>query len=456
MSHGGGPADRRTALDWFIHSEVTGSVILLVGTVAALLWANSPWADAYHRLAQTEISIAVGPSTVALSLQHWINDGLMVVFFFVVGLEIKRELSVGHLASLRRATLPVAAAVGGMVLPALLYASLNAGGPGARGWGVPMATDIAFALGIMALLGSRVPMALKVFLTALAIADDLGAVLVIALFYTERIRWEALAVGAAVLALLALTIRRDVRQPIVYAVLFVGVWVAIFKSGIHATVAGILIAMLVPVRPRLAASEFLARASAELDALRASELTRDSVLSNQAQLDALVALDDAATDMRPPGLTLERFLHPLQAFVILPLFALFNAGVSLGGRGPAALAEPITLGVIVGLVVGKAAGVLLLSWLAVRAGRAMLPEGATWLQIAGVGLLAGVGFTMSLFVSELAFGAGDRLDAAKLGILIASLTAGTCGYLVLRAVLPATTGPTHSSRAPGGPSCPRS
>jgi NhaA family Na+:H+ antiporter len=307
-----------------------------------------------------------------------------------------------------------------------------------------MATDIAFALGIMALLGPRVSMALKVFLTALAIADDLGAVLVIALFYTERIRWEALVVGAVLLAVLALVIRRDVRRPIVYAVLFVGIWVAIFKSGIHATVAGILIAMLVPVRPRLAASEFLARASAGLEALRASDLTRESVLSNQAQLDALVLLDDAATDMRPPGLTLERFLHPLQAFLILPLFAFFNAGVSLGGRGLAALAEPVTLGVIVGLVVGKVVGVALLGWLAVRAGRAALPEGITWSQIAGVGLLAGVGFTMSLFVSELAFGAGAQLDAAKLGILIASLTAGICGYLVLRAVLPVTTGPARS------------
>jgi NhaA family Na+:H+ antiporter len=444
MTHGNGQ-DRGTVLDWFIRSEVSGSVILLACTVAALVWANSPWADAYHRLAHTEIAIGVGTSTFALSLQHWINDGLMAVFFFVVGLEIKRELSVGHLASARRAALPVAAAVGGMALPALLYASLNAGGPAARGWGVPMATDIAFALGILALLGSRVPMGLKVFLTALAIADDLGAVLVIALFYTETVRWEALAVAVFLLVVLALVIRHDVRQPIIYAVLLLGVWLAIFKSGIHSTVAGILIAMLVPMRPRLAAGEFLARASAELDTLRASELTRDSLLSNQAQLDALVALDDVATDMRPPGLIFERFLHPIQAFVILPLFAFFNAGVSFGGRGLAVLAEPVTMGVIVGLVAGKLVGVSLLAWLAVRAGYASLPEGVTWPQIAGVGLLAGVGFTMSLFVSELAFGAGALVDAAKLGILVASLTAGLGGYLVLRAVLPVGSGPTHSN-----------
>jgi NhaA family Na+:H+ antiporter len=442
MAHRDDPPPR-TVLDWFIHSEVAGSVILLACTVAALVWANSPWADAYDRLTHTPIAVSVGGSTFALSLQHWINDGLMAVFFFVVGLEIKRELSVGHLASARRAALPVAAAVGGMVLPALLYASLNAGGPGARGWGVPMATDIAFALGILALVGPRVPVGLKVFLTALAIADDLGAVLVIALFYTEQIHWHALAGAAALLALLAWTIRRDVRQPIVYAILFLGVWTAIFKSGIHSTVAGILIAMLVPVRPRLTASEFLARAAAHLDALRAAPLTRDSILSNEAQLDALVALDDVATDMRPPGLTLERFLHPIQAFAILPLFAFFNAGVSLGERGLAALGEPVTLGVIVGLVAGKLGGVSLLSWLAVRAGYASLPEGVTWPQIAGVGLLAGVGFTMSLFVSELAFGAGASLDAAKIGILLASLTAGVGGFLVLRAVLPATSGPAR-------------
>lgn len=447
MGHEAGPS-KSAALDWFIHSEVTGSIILLASTAAAMVWANSLWAEAYDRLAHTKIAISLGTYTFALSLQHWINDGLMVVFFFVVGLEIKRELSVGHLASVRRAALPIAAAVGGMALPALIYAAVNAGGPGARGWGVPMATDIAFALGILALLGSRVPMGLKVFLTALAIADDLGAVLVIAVFYTEQIRWDALASGAVLLVLLALAIRRDIRQPALYAILFIGVWVSIFKSGVHATVAGILVAMLVPVRPRLAATEFLERASAELDALRASELTQESVLCNEAQLAALVALDDAATDMRPLGLTLERFLHPLQALVILPLFAFFNAGVSLGGRGLAALAEPVTLGVIAGLVIGKLVGVSLLSWLAVCAGYAGLPEEVTWSQVAGVGLLAGVGFTMSLFVSELAFGAGELLTAAKVGILVASLTAGLSGYLVLRVALPVTTAPAHSRSAP--------
>jgi len=434
MARGSGPA-KRSVIDWFIHSEVTGSIILLVCTATALAWANSPWAEVYFGLAHTKVTIGLGSHAFALSLQHWINDGLMTVFFFVVGLEIKRELSVGHLASAHRAALPIAAAVGGMLAPALIYASQNWGGPGSRGWGVPMATDIAFALGILALLGSRVPMPLKVFLTALAIADDLGAVLVIALFYTAQIRWAALVLAVGLLVVVALMIRRDVRQPIPYAVLFVGIWASVFASGVHATVAGILIALLVPVRPRLTAVDFLERVMSGLDALRASGFTRDSVVSNETELDALAALDDAATEMRPPGLTMERFLHPIQALVILPLFAFFNAGVSLGGRGWDALAEPITLGIIGGLVIGKLVGVFLLSWLTVRAGYASLPDGVGWAQVAGIGLLAGVGFTMSLFVSELAFGAGSQLDSAKLGILVASLAAGLTGYLVLRIAL---------------------
>jgi len=437
-------ASRSTVLDWFVRSEVAGSVILLACTVAALVWANSPWAAAYFALVHTKLALVFGTSTFALSLQHWINDGLMVAFFFVVGLEIKRELSVGHLSSLRQAVLPVAAAVGGMVVPAAIYLSFNTGGPGARGWGVPMATDIAFALGILALLGSRVPTGLKVFLTALAIADDLGAVLVIALFYTEQIRWGALGAALFFLLLVALAVRSGLRRPVLYALPILGVWVAVFASGVHATVAGILVAMVVPVRPRLAPVAFLGTVSDTLEALRTADLTRESVLADEAQLDALVTLDDAATDMRPPGLTLERFFHPIQAFLILPLFAFFNAGVDLTGRGRDALVEPVTLGVIVGLVLGKLLGIGLSSWLAVRSGYTSLPEGVTGLQIAGVALLGGVGFTMSLFVSELAFDAEALLNAAKLGILVASSTAGVCGYLVLRTALPP---PPSSSNA---------
>ena len=431
---------RGSVLDWFIHGEAAGSGVLLACAVAALVWANSPWSDAYFELAHTKITISVAGESLALSLQHWINDALMVVFFFVVGLEIKRELVVGHLASVRRAILPVAAAVGGMVCPAAVYALLNSGGPGADGWGIPMATDIAFALGILALLGSRVPVGLKVFLTALAIADDLGAVLVIALFYTAGIHWVALGAAAVCLLLLGWMIRAGLRSPVLYAVLVFCVWLSVLASGVHATVAGILLAMLVPVRPRLSPAEFFERVSEGLGALRAGELTRDSVLADEAQLDALMMLDHAATDMRPPGLTLERFFHPLQAFFVLPLFAFVNAGVSLDGRVLEALRHPVTLGVMAGLVLGKVVGIWLMSWLAVRLGSARLPDGVTWLQVAGAGLLGGVGFTMSLFVGELAFETEALLSAAKLGILAASLIAGVTGYVVLRAGLPARPG----------------
>jgi NhaA family Na+:H+ antiporter len=434
---GGRRSEPSTALGWFIHSEVAGSAALVACTVAAMLWANSRWAELYFGLAHTPIAIAVGPHALTLSLRHWINDGLMAVFFFVVGLEIKRELTVGHLSSVRQAVLPVAAAIGGMAVPALLYVALNAGGPGAGGWAIPMATDIAFALGVLALLGDRVPAGLKVFLTALAIADDLGAVLVIALFYTQEIRWAALAGAATALVLLALVARTGLRRPISWAVLVAAVWLAVLLSGIHATVAGILVAMVVPVRPRLGPSEFLATATEAYEALRRTELTRDSVLADEAQLDALTALDDAATDMRPPGLVLERFLHPLQAFLILPLFALVNAGVQFGeSRVLETLRDPVALGVIAGLGLGKVAGISLATGAAVASRAARLPEGITWGQIAGAGLLGGIGFTMSLFVSELAFEAEALLNAAKVGILTASLASGALGYLVLRAALP--------------------
>jgi NhaA family Na+:H+ antiporter len=330
-----------------------------------------------------------------------------------------------------------------MIGPAAIYLAFNASGPGARGWGIPMATDIAFALGILALLGPRVPVALRVFLTALAIADDLGSVLVIAFFYTEGIRWSALGAALVLLPVVALTMRFGIRRPLLMALPIAGVWMAVLASGVHATVAGILVALVVPMRPRLAPADFLATVTGALAALRTADLTRDSVLTSDAQLDALVRLDDVATDMRPPGLTLERVLHPIQALVILPLFALVNAGVDLTGRGLEALADPVTLGVIAGLLLGKPLGIGLSCWLAVQSGHARLPDGVTGLQIAGVGLLGGVGFTMSLFVSELAFGTGPLLGAAKLGILAASSAAGLSGYLVLGAALPRSS----SSRA---------
>ncbi|HOX24752.1 MAG TPA: Na+/H+ antiporter NhaA [Candidatus Krumholzibacteria bacterium] len=414
----------------FVRSEVSGSVVLLACTAFALALANSPWRSWYDDLAHTPLGVSWGSAAFTLSLQHWVNDLLMVLFFFVVGLEIKREVLVGELSSVEKATLPVAAALGGMVVPAALYTLLNAGGPGAPGWGVPMATDIAFALGILAMLGRRAPLGLKVFLTALAIADDLGAVLVIALFYTEQIAVVALLVAAALLGLLLLAARAGVRRPEVYVALGLGVWAAVLASGVHATVAGVLVALTVPVRARRDPAEFRATSAAALAELERGDLTRESMLGDDRQLACLEALHDAAGDMVPPGLALEHRLQPVQAWLVLPLFAFFNAGVNLAGGSTAPATVP--LGIMLGLVVGKPLGIGLFSWLAVRSRRGRLPDGVSWIQLWGAGALAGVGFTMSLFISELAFADADLVAGAKLGILGASLTAGIVGWSLIR------------------------
>jgi NhaA family Na+:H+ antiporter len=410
-------------------------VLLLACTIVALVWANSPWSQSYFDLLHEYIGVAWGDATFKLSFQHWINDLLMAVFFFIVGLEIKREIAVGQLSSFSRSILPVSAAVGGMLVPAAFFLMANAGGPGSRGWGVPVATDIAFALGILALFGRRVPTGLKVFLTALAIADDIGAVLVIALFYTETIRLTALVVAVVLLAMIGVANRAAVKSPGVYVVLAIAVWLAVFTSGVHATVAGILVAMLVPVKARIDPSEFLNRSRTRLEELDAVELSRESMLHDRAQLEALDDLYLAAGRMIPPGVALEERFHPLVVYLILPLFALFNAGVTLDSSMAAMPPASVTLGIVLGLFLGKQLGVTLFAWLAVKRGWARMPEGVTWPMIYGTGLLAGVGFTMSLFVSDLAFDAAGLLDEAKIGILAGSLLSGLTGYVVLRFAL---------------------
>jgi NhaA family Na+:H+ antiporter len=434
---GGAKHEQSGAFARFLHSQVSGSLVLLACTVVALAWANSPWAESYFALIHTYAGVSWGDADFRMSLQHWVNDALMVVFFFVVGLEIKRELVVGNLSSFGKAVLPVAAAAGGVVLPASIYLSLNAGTEGAPGWGVPMATDIAFALGILALFGKRVPIGLKVFLTALAIADDIGAVLVIALFYTEQIRLGGLIFAAIVLGLLFLVLQTPLRRRVgIVFLLIVGVWAGVFASGVHATVAGILLAFLVPVQARIEPDRFMASAHGRLEELRGQSLTRQSMLSNEAQLDALEDLYDSCRNMRPSGLSLEHYLHPVQAFFVLPLFALFNAGVPITERIVDVVTTPVALGVILGLVLGKQLGILLFSWLAIRISGARLPEGVAWAHIYGAACLAGVGFTMSLFVSDLAFEADSLIGQAKVGILVASLLAGAWGWLVLHRTLP--------------------
>ncbi|ACZ39398.1 Na+/H+ antiporter NhaA [Sphaerobacter thermophilus] len=434
-----------TPLEEFIHSEVSGGIVMLLAAAVALIWANSPWSESYTDLWHTPLRIGLNGTGLTLTLHQWINDGLMAIFFLVVGLEIKRELLVGELASPRQAALPVAAACGGAVTPALIYLALNAGTDMVRGWGVPMATDIAFALGVLALVGSRAPIGLKVFLTALAIVDDLLAVLVIAVFYTSDLNWGALAAGGGILLLLLAANLARVSQPMVYAVLGIGLWFAFLQSGVHATVAGVLLALTIPARNRIDPTEFLDRAGAALEEFRDACEPGRSVLSNERHQQALHALRAAVGHVQPPMQRLEDALHPWVAFLIVPLFALANAGVSLGGDLRAAFSGTVTLGVLLGLVIGKQIGITLTTWLAVRTGLSSLPEGVSWRHLHGAATLGGIGFTMALFIAELAFVDEAHLTMAKLGIFIASLISGILGWILLR--LTPATHPRHAVHA---------
>jgi len=414
----------------FFRTEAAGGVLLLVAAVAALLWANGPWAASYRAVFSSPIAVGAGGFLLSKPLLLWINDGLMAIFFFVVGLEIKREILVGELASPSKALLSLASALGGMVVPALLYAALNRGGPGAAGWGIPMATDIAFALGVLALLGDRVPPSLKVFLAALAIVDDLGAVLVIALFYTQGIAVSFLLLSLALLLVLAAAGRLGLRKTSVYLGVGVAVWYGFLKSGVHPTVAGVLLAMTIPARVKVEGGRFLERARRSL-AEFASE-TGGGFLVTPGQHEALLDLQEAAEAASSPLQRLEHALHPWVTFAIMPLFALANAGVRLDLGGPSALWGPVTAGAALGLLLGKPAGVLLGAYAVIRPGFCTMPQGATWRTFAGIGCLAGIGFTMALFIAALAFGDGALLVQAKVGILGASAAAGVVGSLLLR------------------------
>jgi NhaA family Na+:H+ antiporter len=416
----------------FADKASSGGILLILATVVALVWANSPWGETYSELWQTELTVGLEGFSLTKDLTHWINDGLMAIFFLVVGLEIKREILVGELSSPRQATLPIAAALGGAVVPAAIYIAINAGGEGASGWGIPMATDIAFALGVLALLGERAPISLKVFLTALAIVDDIVAVTVIALFYTSEISWDALAVGAAFLLALVGANLAGVGKPLVYGLLGIGLWLALLESGVHATIAGVLLAVTVPASSFIDTGEFLKRSRGLLDHFERAGDRGDRVLSNEERQAVLHALNDATEKLEPPLQEMEHALHPWVVFLIMPLFALANAGVPLGEGIAEALTSPVALGIVAGLVLGKQLGITLLAWLAVRTGLSELPDGITWRHVYGAGWLAGIGFTMSLFISDLAFSDGSLLETAKLGILAASLIAGVVGWAILR------------------------
>jgi Na+:H+ antiporter, NhaA family len=416
----------------FAARETSGSILLLACTVVALISANSPLAHYYTSFWHTPFAVGLGSFNLSKELHFWVNDALMAVFFFVVGLEIKREMLAGELASPRQAALPILAALGGVVVPALLYAAVNGSGPGARGWGIPMGTDIAFAIGVMALLGDRVPLGLKVFLTALAIFDDVAAVLVIAVFYTVDLAWVPLGVTAFCLLAAFVANRLGMRHPLPYALIGAVLWVTVLQSGVHATIAGVLLALMIPSRTVINQRAFLTHSRTVLDRLeKATDRESFDILSDTEQQSAVDALEDACEKMQPPLLRLERALHPWVTFVIMPLFALANAGVSFSGDLGKIVAQPITLGIVIGLLLGKPIGVTLASWLAVRLGLASLPEHVSWKHIHGAAWLAGIGFTMSLFIAGLAFTGDAQLTAAKVGVLIASVFAGVVGSAIL-------------------------
>jgi NhaA family Na+:H+ antiporter len=416
----------------FIQLEASSSLLLLFCAVAAMVWANSRFADAYVHLWETPVGITVGGWSLTETLHHWINDGLMAIFFFVIGLEIKREVLVGELASPRRAALPLAAALGGMIVPAAIYIAFNAGSPAVRGWGIPMATDIAFALGVLTLLGTRAPLALKVFLTALAIVDDLGAVLVIALFYTSDLSIAALGIaGLALAAMLGLN-RGGVRHPLVYLLLGTALWIAVLKSGVHATVAGVLAALTIPVSQRIDAERFAQHARATLNSFDADVEHGEAALTEDQQ-SAVQELEDACEAVQTPLARLEHSLHDWVVFFIMPVFALANAGVPLTGGVGSTLLSPVALGIVLGLFLGKQVGVLAFAWLSVKLRLAALPESVSWRQLYGVSVLCGIGFTMSLFIANLAFVADPAtLDVAKTATLAGSLVSGVVGFLLLR------------------------
>lgn len=417
-----------------------GGIVLLVCAVVALAWANSPWAPAYHALWETQLSIGIGASTASLTLHDVVNDGLMAVFFFLVGLEIKREFLVGELATMRQAALPIIAAFGGMVVPALFFVALNFSTHATRGWGIPMATDIAFALGVLALLGDRIPTSLRVFLSALAIVDDLGAVLVIALFYTATISWGALAAAGVLLVFAVVANAIGIRATWAYALIGIALWVAVLLSGVHATVAGVLLAMAIPSRTRINEAVFLTGARNAITDFHDAHAPELTVLSSRAHQVALQELNTLTDNAQAPLVRLEQGLHGIVTFGIMPLFAIANAGVSLHGSSHL-LSTPVAFGVIAGLFLGKPIGICLASWVAVRSGVAAIPADVSRRMLFGVAWLGGIGFTMSLFIAGLAFGGSEELlTAAKLGTFSASLIAGFAGWLVLRNAEGKTTG----------------
>jgi NhaA family Na+:H+ antiporter len=418
--------------------EASGGVVMLVAAAIALLWANSPWSDSYVELWATPLRVEFGDLIHLdhLSLQTWVNDALMAVFFLLVGVEIKREVVHGDLRDLRSVTLPVIAALGGMIVPAMIFVAFNRGGAGADGWGIPMATDIAFAVGIVTLLGKRVPLAAKIFLLTLAVADDIGAIIVIAVFYTGAIAWGWLVTAFVCLGIIFLMRQSDVQSLAPYLAVGAFMWLALLESGVHATLAGVALGLLTPAWPLHSPRRFPAQARRLLDRIDEAYydrvLTQEEFEENEQLASEVARLAMYATS---PLQRLESRLSPWVSYVIVPVFALANAGVRLSGDAVSGLfRDPVVVGVALGLVVGKTVGVFAASFVAVKLGLGKLPVGATWRHVFGLAIVAGVGFTVALFVTSISFTDPVLADSAKIGILIGSAVAGTVGYLFLRAI----------------------
>jgi NhaA family Na+:H+ antiporter len=412
----------------FLHVESASGLVLLGAAVAALVLANTPAANGFKAIWDTHAAISIGTVSLDLSLKHWINDGLMAIFFFVVGLEVKRELVVGELSDVRSAVLPIAAAIGGMLIPAGIYLTLINNGPSMDGWGIPMATDIAFVVGLLALLRDRVPKSLRVMLLSLAIADDIGAIVVIAVGYTETVNLTALAMAVGGIGLVMVFFRLGIHNMAVYGLCMLFVWAALHESGVHPTLAGVTFGLLAPTRSWVSKGRLGTMARRTLCYLQGEQWS-----DPQARYKALREMEEATRESISPQQRFENQLHPWTSFVIMPLFALANAGVALRPEG---FFDPVSLAVICGLFLGKPIGIVAFSWLAVKIGIARLPRGVTWGPLTGAGLLAGIGFTMSLFIAGLAL-TPPELDAAKTGILVASLLSAALGAGLLVFSLPA-------------------
>lgn len=416
----------------FVRLEAFGGIVLMFITLSALAMANSGFGEEFLSTWEKRFGLRFGEWKLDKTLIHWINDGLMAIFFFVVGLEIKRELMTGGLSSMKKASLPVFAAIGGMAIPALIYVGINWNGPAQMGWGIPMATDIAFALGILTLLGKRVPLSLKLLLTSIAIVDDIGAVLVIALFYTSKISLGALVYAFSIWGVLWILNLTRVRKVTPYLVLGIFLWYFLLKSGIHATLAGVMLAFTIPVRAYRGVAEFITSGRSLFTEMEIANPAWNYG-DKQKHLQASVhTLEENCVEVISPLQRLEHALHPWVAYAIIPLFALANAGIVMDGALVSELSNPLSVGIILGLVLGKPLGIGLLAFVGIKMGWATKPSDISWTQILGIGLLGGIGFTMSFFVSQLAFVDPQMLNLAKMAVLLASVLAGVSGYLLLR------------------------